>query len=305
MNRIAYNTNLQIPLVTVGIPTLGNDSTLWDAVRSLKAQTLQELEIVVADNSGLKRVRNMLPGDVKISIIEMPINVGFGAALNVIFSQSKSPYLATLNDDAIASPSWLENLVEVMEGNPKLGSCASAVQLQGKNNLDSAGMLIAADGSSKQRGHGKPPSDFQNSGAVLMPSGSAAIYRRAMFEQIGGFDGGFFLYCEDSDLGLRARWAGWDCQYVPSAIVEHRYSHSAGKASSLKAYLVERNRLRLIFKNFPARELFLAPLASFVRYFWHVAGMLRGAGKASEFQSDGSSGLVLVWLTIKAHLALL
>ena len=64
----------------------------------------------------------------------------------------------------------------------------------------------------------------------------------------------FFLYCEDTDLGLRARWAGWKCLYVPEAVVEHHYSHSAGGASPLKAYYVERNRLFVLVKNFPARH---------------------------------------------------
>ena len=41
---------------------------------------------------------------------------------------------------------------------------------------------------------------------ALMPSGSAALYRRTMLEEIGGFDDEFFLYCEDTDVGLRARW---------------------------------------------------------------------------------------------------
>ena len=39
-----------------------------------------------------------------------------------------------------------------------------------------------------------------------------------MLEEIGLFDDRFFLYCEDTDLGLRARWAGWKCLYVPAAI---------------------------------------------------------------------------------------
>ena len=72
-----------------------------------------------------------------------------------------------------------------------------------------------------------------------------------MLDEIGLFDESFFLYCEDTDLGLRARWAGWECGYVPGAVVEHRYSHSAGRASPLKAYYVERNRLYTVIKNFP------------------------------------------------------
>ena len=64
-------------------------------------------------------------------------------------------------------------------------------------------MLIAGDASSKQRGHGQPVQAMSESRDVLLPSGSAALYRRAMLEQIGGFDDAFFLYCEDTDLGLR------------------------------------------------------------------------------------------------------
>jgi GT2 family glycosyltransferase len=129
----------------------------------------------------------------------------------------------------------------------------------------------AGDGSSKQRGHGRPPKFFPVAEEVLFPSGSAALYRRAMLEQIGGFDEDFFLYCEDTDLGLRARWAGWRCLYAPEAVVEHHYSHSAGRASRLKAYYVERNRLFVLAKNFPARMLAAAPFVSLARYLVALA----------------------------------
>ena len=138
---------------------------------------------------------------------------------------------------------------------------------------------------------------------VLFPSGSAAMYRRTMLEEIGGFDGDFFLYCEDTDLGLRALWAGWRCLYVPDAIVEHRYSHSAGRASALKAYYVERNRLYVAVKNFPLRMLALTPFIAIQRYVWHVIYMLQGRGKAAEFAQDGGGGVMLAWLVVRAHLS--
>ena len=81
------------------------------------------------------------------------------------------------------------------------------------------------------------PEDFPVLEEVLLPSGSAALYRRAMLDQIGGFDDDFFLYCEDTDLGLRARWAGWKCLYVPDAVVEHHYSHSAGARVAIEGIL--------------------------------------------------------------------
>ncbi len=236
-----------------------------------------------------------------IAIIEMQHNVGFGAAINAGVEASRSPYVATLNDDAVARPEWLSSLIAAIESDPRTGSCASQVRLYGEDLLDSAGMLMCADGSSKQRGHLCPPSAFPTSEIVLMPSASAALYRRAMLEQTGSFDADFFLYCEDSDLGLRAARAGWNCRYVAEAIVEHRYSHSAGRVSPLKAYYVERNRIALAIKNFPLPRLLLSPFAAIARYFWHLVSLFRGQGSAGRFHREGNGGWNLAWFVMKAH----
>jgi len=232
-------------------------------------------------------------------------NAGFGAAVNQAFRASDAPYLATLNDDAVADSRWLEALIAAAEARPQVGMCASEVRLAGSGLLDSAGMLIATDASSKQRGHGESPTKFATSTDALFPSGSAALYRRKMLDEVGMFDESFFLYCEDTDLGLRARWAGWECAYVPGAVVEHRYSHSAGPASPLKAYYVERNRLYTAIKNLPLAMLLRAPFASLARYFWHLASLLEGRGKAAEYRQAGHSAALLPLLVLRAHAAAL
>jgi GT2 family glycosyltransferase len=180
---------------------------------------------------------------------------------------------------------------------------ASEVHLTATGTLDSAGMLIAADGSSKQRGHGENPAQYSTEQDSLFPSGSAAMYRRTMLEEIGLFDESYFLYCEDTDLGLRGRWAGWECAYVPGAVVEHRYSHSAGRASTLKAYLVERNRIFTVFKNFPLRMWPSASIAAHLRYWWHAVSMFRGRGKAAEFRDQGNAAWKLPLYVAHAHFA--
>ena len=238
-------------------------------------------------------------------VIENRENVGFGRAVNQAAAESSAPFLAVLNDDAEASPGWIEALLEAAGNDPETGMWASKVLLAGEDRLDSAGMLICADGSSKQRGHGEPPGKYCRLEEVLLPSGSAAMYRRGMLEEIGLFDEDFFLYCEDTDLGLRARRAGWRCMYVPDAVVEHAYSGSAGRASPLKAYYVERNRLFVAVKNFPAGGLLAAPLVSLARYFWHVLHLARGRGAAADFRRGGHSAARLVWYVWRAHLALL
>jgi GT2 family glycosyltransferase len=288
----------------VVIPTLAADSRLRECLDSLERQTRRDFEVIVVDNSGqgLARRNGSAPG---ATIIENQRNAGFGRAINQGLDASRSRYLATLNDDAVAHPRWLEALTSAMEPRPDAGMCASQVRLYGEGRLDSAGMLIALDGSSKQRGQGRPPEDFPVAEEVLMPSGSAALYRRAMLDQIGGFDPDFFLYCEDTDLGLRARWAGWKCLYAPDAVVEHHYSQSAGRASPLKAYYVERNRLFVLAKNFPARMLAAAPFVSAARYLWHVRYLLEGRGSAARFRAEGHAGPRMAWYVLRAHFALI
>ncbi len=259
---------------------------------------------MVIDNSGQGLVRAIEEMSVAVRVIENEWNAGFGAAVNQAFVSSQAPLLATLNDDAVACPQWLAAMVAAVESQPDAGMWASQVRLSGKDTLDSAGMLLCPDGSSKQRGHGQQAHRFAESTDVLFPSGSAAMYRREMLEEIGVFDESFFLYCEDTDLGLRARWAGWKCRYVPGAVVEHRYSHSAGRASGLKARYVERNRVFLIVKNFPFRMIAQVPFYVMVRYMWHLAGMIRGRGAAGEFGREGSA-LTLIWYVVNAHLEVL
>lgn len=278
--------------------------TWLDAARSVAQQTRRDFEMVIVDNSGEQRVRRSGAAPPEAIVLDAGRNLGFGAAVNLGFRQSTAPYVATLNDDAVAEPQWLGALVDTMESAPGVGMCASRVLLAGRAALDSAGMLLSGDGSSKQRGHGEPAESYPNPDEVLFPSGSAALFRREMLDQIGLFDDAFFLYCEDTDLGLRARWAGWKCLYAPRAVVEHRYSHSAGRASPLKAYYVERNRLFVIVKNFPPRLLFCAPFQSILRYAWHWWFLMRGRGAAAEFRREGNHPLKLVWLIVRAHAGL-
>jgi GT2 family glycosyltransferase len=293
------------PSVTVVIPTLAADQKLLDCLASLEKQTRRDFEVIVVNNgqeqdaAALQFAKRM-----GAAIVKPGRNVGFGAAINLGYKRSRARFLATLNDDAVAHPEWLAALLAALESRTDAGMCASQVRMLGENSLDSAGMLICADGSSRQRGHGSALGTFGQSEEVLLPSGSAAIYRRAMLEEIGLFDEDFFLYCEDTDLGLRARWAGWKCLYAADAVVEHHYSHSAGRASALKAYFVERNRLFVIAKNFPAGMLLAAPFVTVARYAWHVRWMLVRRGAAARFrEGEEGNALLLVWLAIRAHLS--
>ncbi len=276
-----------------------------ECLAALEQQTCRDFEVVVVDNSGEGRVRRHGISGPQVKVIEAGRNIGFGAAINMAWRAASAPYLATLNDDACPHSGWLEALLSAMESSADVGMCASQVRLARRDALDSAGMLLCADGSSKQRGHGEAPGEYLTPAEVLLPSASAALYRGKMLAETGLFDEEFFLYCEDTDLGLRARWAGWKCLYVPDAVVEHRYSATVGRASPLKAYFVERNRLLMIAKTFPLGMLWKAPFVSLARYGWHAISAAGGTGAAAEFRKAGNPALLLGYFVIKAHLALL
>jgi len=87
--------------------------------------------------------------------------------------------------------------------------------------------------------------------------------------------------------------------------VDHHYSHSAGRASRLKAYYVERNRLFVVAKNFPARMLWRVPFATLARYWWHVRSLTLGRGTAAQFRREGHNPLKLMFIVLQAHWALL
>lgn len=287
------------------VPTLAADSVYQECLAGLEAQQFRDFECVLVDNSGEDKVRREGAAAPWLRVIAEERNVGFGAAVNHAIRASAAPLIATLNDDAVPSPRWLSALVEAIEKEPSAGMCASRIVLSGENRLDSAGMLLGGDASSKQRGHLAPLDEFRTPEEVFFPSACAALYRRAMLDAIGCFDEDFFLYCEDTDLGLRARWAGWKCLYVPEAEVEHRYSHSAGRASALKAYLVERNRISVAVKNLPVSMLWRAPFVSMARYFWHAVSLFGRRGAAGAYRRDGGSGAALALHVARAHLAVL
>lgn len=284
--------------MTVAVPTLAAGEPLEACLEGLAGQTFRDFLVIVIDNSGQNLSAALAARHPGVRVVANPENAGFGKAINQAWRATESPFVAALNDDAVPDPKWLEALVTAMEPHPDLGMCASQVRLAGRDQLDSAGMSIARDGASKQRGHGLRPGAGSAPREALLPSGSAAMYRRELLEETGGFDEDFFLYCEDTDLGLRARWLAWECEYVADAVVEHRYSQSAGRASPLKAFFAERNRLYTIVKNFPAGMLAAAPLWTAVRYFWHAAAMLRGKGIGAEYAGPRSSLVGIVW---RAH----
>jgi GT2 family glycosyltransferase len=289
------------PLVTIAIPTLIAGSMLGKCIGALESQAFREFEVVIINNGATAVDPMQYSASFPLRVIAPGTNVGFGAAVNLAIRASAARYVATLNDDTLPDPGWLQALVAAMERDPKVGMCASRIRSVAGDTLDSAGMLICLDGSSKQRGQGKPVQNFAISDETLFPSACAALYRRRMLDEIGVFDEDYFLYCEDTDLGLRGVWGGWKCQYVAEATICHHYSQTSGAVSPLKARYVERNRLWVAIKTFPASALPVLPFVALSRYFWQLNSVRNKQGAAGDFIQSGNSLWGAAAILIRAH----
>jgi GT2 family glycosyltransferase len=118
---------------------------------------------------------------------------------------------------------------------------------------------------------------------ALWPDGCAAMYRKQMLDQIGGFDEDFFAYGDDAELGLRARIAGWKCMYVPDAVARHHRGQTLGLESTRRLELIERNRVLLAVKLFPWSLLWRNGLYYAARLAAGVWAAVKGKGETLLF----------------------
>jgi GT2 family glycosyltransferase len=297
---------MPFPLVTVIVVNWNGREYLSDCFGSLRAQSFSDFELIFVDNGSadgsVEYVEENFPGWARV--LTNTRNEGFSAGNNRGIRAASGKYIALLNNDAQADPSWLEELVKVAEEFPQAGMLASKTFLQGRAKIiDNVGHLLYRDGLNRGRGRLElDRGQFDRLEEALFPSGCAALYRREMLEDVGLFDEDFFAYGDDTDLGLKGRLAGWKCFYVPKAVVYHRYSQSSGPYSILKAFYVERNRVWIAVKYFPLSVLLESPFYTLVRFLFQGYGALTGRGAAARFSEAYSPGQLLRTL-LRAYLA--
>ena len=299
--------------IAVVVVTWNRRDLLRSCLQSLTRQKLEQpLEVIVVDNGSDDGSPDMalreFPGNpaFRLSVIRNQGNRGFCAANNQGFAASDSEFVALLNNDAEAEPEWLSALVHAFEGRPDVGMAASKILVHGDpRRIDKTGHLIYPDGQNRGRGSGEwDTGQYDRIEEVLWPDGCAAMYRREMLDQIGGFDEDFFAYADDAELGLRARIAGWKCLYMPAARVLHHRGATLGVRSERRLVLIERNRVLLAAKLFPWSLLWLNGAYYLARLAAGLWAATTHKGEVGRF--PGSSGKFRVALSLlKGDLAAL
>jgi GT2 family glycosyltransferase len=268
--------------VVVAILNWNGRQYLEPCLRSVFAQEFQDFSVILVDNGSTDGsadlVRARFP---QVHLIENTENLGFAAANNQAILASNSDFVATLNNDTQVDPGWLGALVEVMEADRRVGMCASKMLFADQRDvIDSAGILVDRAGIAWNLEGGSRDRSGEASAPVPVfgPCAGAALYRRAMLQDVGLFDEDFFAYLEDVDLAWRAQWASWRCVYVPAAVVYHVHSATGREGSYFKSHLLGRNKVWALCKNYPFPQLlWYAPLV--ITYDLMAIGYAIAAGR--------------------------
>jgi GT2 family glycosyltransferase/nucleoside-diphosphate-sugar epimerase len=203
----------------------------------LKSALSQSREVVLVDNASesveFESAVAPFAANPSLKILRSPVNAGFAVACNKGAAASSAPCILFLNPDCIALPGLLEKMSDTLHANPHTGMVGA--------------LLLNPDGTEQAGGRRSIPTpwksfvrafglwrilrrhDFhmESTALPLFPvevdaiSGACMMVKRSAFEEVGGFDEGFFLHCEDLDLCMEFKKLGWNIVFSPSAIVLH------------------------------------------------------------------------------------
>jgi hypothetical protein len=254
---------------------------------SLEPHLALDDEVVVvdweSDRKALRRAAGRWP---RAEVVPRVDNRGFAAGVNLAAARSRAPYLLLLNPDAVVEGPVVRVLEDWLVGHPDVGVAGARI--------------LDADGSLQQSARRFPdlttwlggrstwltarfPGNWLSKRNLVAPaaaassepidvdwvSGACLMTRRDVFERVGGFDEGFFLYWEDADYCSRVAQAGYRRMYVQTTTVRHDAGRSAGHdpAPAIRAF--HESAYRLYWKRASAAGRLVGPLV-------HLALWMRG-----------------------------
>ncbi len=250
-NRLVSGAQLAASVIVLNY---NGERYLNGCLEALASQKIDGgFEVLLADNGSadgsVKRVRLNHPW---VRIVEIGRNRGFSGGNNLAFRAAQGRYLVMLNNDTRVRPGWLAALVAAADSAERVGAVTSKLVFADRPDvIQNAGLLLLSDGGGADRGAGEADvGQYDRREEVFGFCGAAALLRREMLKDVGGFDETFFTYYEDTDLSWRMRLRQWCVLYEPAAVVEHVHSATTNMEGSMFFFFhADRNRLFLLVKN--------------------------------------------------------
>jgi N-acetylglucosaminyl-diphospho-decaprenol L-rhamnosyltransferase len=246
--------------------------------------------VVAVDNASTdgtpEWLREASGANPRLIVHEMGRNAGYSAAVNAAFARVPDRDVMLINPDVeLASEEPILALARVLDRDPRVG--VAAPRLVGEDGevqpnarrfpslaamVGSTGVARVAPFLGRSNERFISPSRSERARTVDWVIGAAMLIRRVAFDEVGGWDEGFFLYIEDADFCRRCAHAGWDVAYVPAVVLRHKYPR-ASRAGS--------------FASSHARRSHMAGLA---RLWRHDPRLILGLGGVRARDVDAGDG---------------
>lgn len=200
------------------IPVWNQLEVTRECIDSILKSTGYPYRLIIIDNgseaptgnylSGLKATKNL-----DLLLIRNDKNLGFVKAVNQGVVVSDAPYLCIMNNDTIASPGWLEEMVDVIEANPSIGllnpSSNTSGQFPGEKPIDEYALTL--------RPLKRQIQELYTCRGFCMLVTREAIRRVGLLDEI--YHVGYF---DDTDYCKRAQALGYKTARAKAAYVYHK-----------------------------------------------------------------------------------
>lgn len=248
-------------LVSIIIASLNGAHVLPQCLRSVFQTTYPRYEVIVVDNGSTDQTQEVARSEFpQVLTIRSDYNRGFAGGNNLGLQAAHGDMLVLLNDDTEVEAGWLTALTQAAAQYANWGILGCKLLYPDKRTIQHAGGIIHPNGLTDHRGHGEEDHGQYNE-ITSQPyvTGAAFAIRRTLIDQLGYLDEGYYpIYFEEIDYCVRARRIGYECIYVPGAIVYHAESRTTHRWSSPFLYKYNKNRIRFCLKNFTVPELLRA-----------------------------------------------
>jgi GT2 family glycosyltransferase len=228
----------------------------------------EDYEVIYADNRSTDGsadfVAERFPD---VHVLRFDHNYGFASGNNRAATSARGRYIAFQNADTVAHRRWLPELINAIESDSQVKAChpAGAPLNHGGYHEREAPVEVGVMSDLTRFAYIDFTETALNGSAVatLHVAGGSMLIDPEILDQLGYyFDPTFFIYNEDTDLGLRINNLGHSVLFVPSAVCYHERAPSRrtvlSKRSLFMAFLVTRNRFITFYKNMHGLEFLLA-----------------------------------------------
>jgi GT2 family glycosyltransferase len=242
----------QFPEISVIVVVSDSLPALTACLEALAASAVADrCEVIGVANASTDQsaaeFERLVPG---VVVIRNAANVGFARACNQGAAVAGGEYLLFLNPDTRVDADAVATLWQAARQDARAGLVSGRLRFpDGRfqptcRELPTLGNMLFSRGSLVSRfGGGKAGSrqqytlsDSDRTAEVPAVAATMVMIKRAVFEQVGGFDPRFFLFMEDTDLSLRLREAGYHNLYVPAAGAVHLWGEGSrvGRGNRLR-----------------------------------------------------------------------